>query len=312
MTRISNVLVPIDFSETSKKAMFYAAHLASMFTAKLTAAHIIPDFNAFNYSYPFAGDPAEFEAKALAETKRLLPEEIPANYRDQLHTQTIAKCGDIREELLGIVTDEKVDLVVMGTHGRRSLARHLLGSVTEGLLRRVPVPILTISHRGTQQHADSPFTVPFRRILYATDLSEEGLSGGLHYCTDLARTLGARLTLLHVMHLPETPAFDDEATLQAQRMGDLHKAVQREHGEDLHVTTEVLRGTPHREILKYAESAETDLIVINLQSKGLLERTLLGSTAERVIRSAHIPVLSIPSGAAEGRTAVNLPERAVS
>jgi nucleotide-binding universal stress UspA family protein len=308
MTRVSNILVPVDFSETSKKAMSYAAHLASMFNAKLTAAHIIPAFTAFTYAFP--GDPAEYEAKALAETKRLLPDEIPANYRDQLHTQTIAKCGDVEDELLGIVADEKVDLVVMGTHGRRSLQRCLLGSVTEGILRRVPVPILTVSQRGADQHADSPFVPPFRRMLYATDLSEEGLSGGLHYCVDLARTLGARLTLLHVMHLPETPAFDDETSIHAQRMGELHKAVQREHGEDLHVTTEVLRGTPHREILKYMESANTDLIVINLQSKGLLERALLGSTAERVIRSAHVPVLAIPAEAAGGRALVNLTERA--
>lgn len=310
MTRISNILVPVDFSKTSEKAMYYATHLASRFGAKLTAAHIIPSVTAFDYAFP--ADPLEFEAKALAETKRRLPEEIPTPYRDQLHTQTIAKCGDVRDELMGIVADEKIDLVVMGTHGRRALGRCLLGSVAESMLRRVPVPILTVSLRSAEQHAESPFDVPFRRILYATDLSEEGLSGSLRYCTDLARALGAHLTLLHVMRMPDGVAFDDDATIHAQRMGELHKAVQREHGEDLNVTTEVLRGLPHHEILKYAESEKVDLIVINQQSKGLLERALLGSTAERVIRSAHIPVLSVPAGAAEIVPAVNVTELAAS
>jgi nucleotide-binding universal stress UspA family protein len=296
MTRISNILVPVDFSEASHKAMHYATHLALKFNAKLTAAHVIPSFPAFNYSFP--QDTIEFERNALEETRRLLPEEIPAEYRAQLDSETIAKSGDVRDELLGIVADNKVDLVVMGTHGRRGVERLLLGSTAESILRRVPVPVLTISQRGVDQETESPFDVPFRRILYATDLSEDGLSGGLHYAVDLARTLGAHLTLLHVIQLRETSAFEDTATIRAHHMGELHKAIEREHGGDVAVATEVLNGTPHHEILKYAETMNADLIVINLQSKGLLERALLGATAERVIRAASIPVLAIPAATA--------------
>jgi nucleotide-binding universal stress UspA family protein len=296
MTQISNILVPVDFSRASQKAMHYATHLALRLNAKLTAAHIIPSFMAFNYSFP--QDTAEFEKNALEETRRLLPEEIPAEYRAQLHSETIAKSGDVRDELLGIVTDNKVDLVVMGTHGRRGMERLLLGSTAESILRRVPVPVLTVSQRAADQATESPFDVPFRRILYATDLSEDGLSGGLHYAVDLARTLGAHLTLLHVIHLRETSAFEDTAAIRAHHMGELHKAIEREHGGDVAVATEVLNGTPHHEILKYAETMNADLIVINLQSKGLLERAILGATAERVIRAASIPVLAIPAATA--------------
>src|SRR5687768_14281438 len=95
-----------------------------------------------------------------------------------------------------------------------------------------------------------------------------------------------------------TPTFEDESEIHARRMGELHKAVEREHGGHLGVATEVVRGVPHHEILKFAQGTNADLIVINLQSKGLLERALLGSTAERVIRSARIPVLAIPGPAA--------------
>jgi nucleotide-binding universal stress UspA family protein len=297
MKRISNILIPVDFSNASRKAMHYATHLALRFGAKLTATHIIPSFAAFNYAFP--DDPREFEQKAFVETRRLLPAEIPEAYRDRLNSQTIVKCGDVRDELLGIVTDENVDLIVMGTHGRRNLERFFLGSTTETILRRVPVPILTVSERGTEQQTDLPFDVPFRRILYATDLPESNLPG-LHYCADLARSLGAHLTLLHVMRPLESPAFEDEAELHAIRMGELHKAIEREHGGDLDVATEVVRGTPHHEILKYAETINADLIVINLHSQGLLERALLGSTAERVIRSAPIPVLAIPGSVVRG------------
>jgi nucleotide-binding universal stress UspA family protein len=274
--------------------MHYGTVVALKFHAKLTAAHIVPSFGAFNYAFP--GDTYEFEKKVFAEAARQLPNEFPAEYKDQLKTDTVIKAGDVRDELLRTIQNEKADLVVMGTHGRRSIERFLLGSTTEDMLRRIPVPILTVSHRGAGKHAESPFGAPFQRILYATDLSETSASG-LHYCAELARVLGSHLTMLHVMDLRDTVAFSNEADVHASLMGRLHKAVGKEHCDGLRIATEVVRGVPHREILTFAEKSNADLIVINLQSKGLLERAVLGSTAERVIRTSSIPVLSIPGAA---------------
>jgi nucleotide-binding universal stress UspA family protein len=271
--------------------MHYGAVLASKFRATLTAAHIVPSFGAFNYAFP--GDTYEFEKKVFAEAARQLPNEIPAAYRDKLKTDTVVKAGDVRDELLRTIQTERADLVVMGTHGRRSVERFLLGSTTEDMLRRIPVPVLTVSDRGSGKQAESPFEAPFHRILYATDLSEKSATG-LHYCAELARVLGSQLTMLHVMDLRDTVAFSNEADIHASLMGRLHKAVGKEHCDGLRVATEVVRGVPHRQILEFAEKSGADLIVINLQSKGLLERAVLGSTAERVIRTSAIPVLSIP------------------
>ena len=154
MTRISKILVPLDFSKAAQKAMYYATHLALRFSAKLTAAHIVPSFAAFNYSFP--ADMSEFEERSLNEVRKKLPEEIPAEYREQLNTETILKSGDVRDELLGIITGgagEKVDLVVMGTHGRRSVInlhskgffeRALRGATAERVIRSASIPVLSI------------------------------------------------------------------------------------------------------------------------------------------------------------------------
>jgi nucleotide-binding universal stress UspA family protein len=96
------------------------------------------------------------------------------------------------------------------------------------------------------------------------------------------------------MHAADPTAFTNDADVHAALMGRLMKAVKREHTGNLDVATEVVRGTPHQEILRFAERSAADLIVINTHGKGFLERTLLGSTAERVIRSAKVPVLSVP------------------
>jgi nucleotide-binding universal stress UspA family protein len=63
----------------------------------------------------------------------------------------------------------------------------------------------------------------------------------------------------------------------------------------MNITPLMVEGDPFREILRVAEEENAGLIVMNLQGKGLIERALLGSTAERVIRAAHVPVLSIPT-----------------
>jgi len=286
---ITHILVPLDFSNTSRSALRYAVLLALKFNAKLTVAHIVPSFSAFNYAFP--GDTDDFDRKVFAEAQKQLRGEIPEAYRDRLRTQAIVKSGDVRDELLKIIQDEVVDLLVMGTHGRRSPQRFILGSTTESLLRQVSVPVLTVSGKS-EVASDSPFEIPFRRIIYATDLGEAN-AAGLRYSVALARAFGAQLTTMHAMNLRDGVALE-EADVHAVLMGRLHKALSREHHEGLSIATEVRKGVPHREILKFAEESNADLTVINLQSKGLLERAVLGSTAERVIRASSVPVLSIP------------------
>lgn len=291
MSQISNIVVPVDFSHAARNAVRFAGELALKFGATLTAAHIVPSFAAFNYAFP--GDVQEFEKKAFDEARTRLPEEIPQALREQLRTRTVVKAGDVRDELLGIVGDEKADLVVMGTHGRRGVERLFLGSTTENMLRRIPVPVLTVSERGSAKRTESPFDPPFQRILYASDLSEASVAG-LRFCGEFARSLGAHLSLLHVMEMRDTTAFGQTEDVRAQLAERLKSTITSSGCAGMDIASAVVEGIPHTEILKHAEQVQADMIALNLQSKSVLERALLGSTAERVIRSASVPVLSIP------------------
>jgi nucleotide-binding universal stress UspA family protein len=75
----------------------------------------------------------------------------------------------------------------------------------------------------------------------------------------------------------------------------VEELAETERTADLTLETVVIEGTPYREICKFAEQTNADLLVLNMQSKSVLERAMLGATAERVIRSARVPVLSIPT-----------------
>jgi nucleotide-binding universal stress UspA family protein len=294
MNRITNILVPVDFSEASKDAMQYGARLALRFQARLVAAHVVPSFAALSVAFP--GDRQGFERQVLAEAERRLPAEIPESFRTRLKTVSIVRGGDVRDELLNIVDSEKIDLIVMGTHGRQGLQRFFLGSTAEHMLRNAPVPILTVSRRSEEVAQWQP-EVPFQKVVYATDLSEAA-DEGFHYCVDVARSLGAQMTLLHVLDVKHSVSFVNDPEIRAGLQARLRQLIEREDCIGLPFRTEVGEGTPYLRILKFAEETSADLLIINQQSNDLRERALLGSTAERVIRSSRIPVLSIPSSMA--------------
>ena len=285
MIHIKNIMVPVDFSATSKRAVNYGLSFALEFEARLLLAHITPL------------DPVAYD-----KAKQDLVELIPADCRERLMFETIVKAGDTRSELLGIVEDREVDLVVMGTRGRSYIQRLLLGSVTERLLRKVHTPILTVSHLDPEKAIHAPGLVPLRRILYATDLAE-GSEEGLEFSIRLARGLDANLMVAHVVQFADAalygldaaafmPEYSDEIRGQAKER--LDRIVALVSDGRVPISTILADGVPYETIDRLAVEHNADLIVINLQNKGRLERAMLGTTAERVIRTATVPVLSLP------------------
>src|SRR5262245_27902730 len=198
--------------------------------------------------------------------------------------------GDVYDEIKGSIEDLKPDLIVMGTHGRRGVERWFMGSTTEKLLRHSPVPLVTISAAG-----EKSLTAPrFRRILVTTDFSD-GTADALAYAFSVAQENESEITLLHVVH-------DISVDMSGRYQDSLLNGVRRQL-EDLipaearnwcNVLTRVETGVPYRIIQRILEDQKIDLLVMNIHGKGMLERALLGSTAERVVRAASCPVMSIP------------------
>lgn len=304
MIDIKTILVPVDFSEPSKTAVNYGLSLALQFNASLVLTNIVPSSTALIYTFPT--ESFAFEREQVKHAKSTLPSLIPGEYRDRVNLRTIVKVGEVRSELLGIIHDEKIDLLVMGTHGRNVFERFLLGSLTERMLRKVPVPILTVSHLDPTKELHTSGPVPLRHVLYATDLSDSA-EIGLKFSAELARGAGARLSVVHVFKSVDTIYWgaeggylgDELASLKEDAEKRLQLSIPPAITKDLKVAPVLLEGDAYREILEFAEEQNVDMIVMNLQGKTALERALLGSTAERVIRSAHVPVLSIPILAAQ-------------
>jgi nucleotide-binding universal stress UspA family protein len=299
---IKKVLVPVDFSPPSTQAINHAISLARKFHAKLFLLHVIEPSSALLVAFPNEGKKLERQRHEQAE--RMLSALVASEDQDNLDLEIIVKSGEIEREISSAIREAEADLVVMGTHGRRLLGRWLIGSVAQHMLRKMSVPVLTVCHVSR--------LLSFKRILFATDLSETSTEG-FRFALDLASMTGSDLIVAHVIdkrpqvtyETPEVAAvFDEEQKRSLEATRATFTELESE-GKRLNVRIEVVlsEGVAAEALPRIADENMVDLMVIPVRKMGRLERALLGSTAEPVIREAHVPVLSIPIAVDENRRA---------
>ncbi|MWV66088.1 universal stress protein [Halorubrum sp. JWXQ-INN 858] len=137
----------------------------------------------------------------------------------------------------------------------------------------------------------------YDRILCPTDGSD-GAAAALDHAIELASRYDASLHLLYVVdeYLPALDAGDPELAGQLRAAGERIVTAARERAIDAgvrEVRGEVVGGTPHRRILSAADAEDVDLVVMGTHGRTGLDRYLLGSVAERVVRLADVPVLTV-------------------
>ena len=185
-------------------------------------------------------------------------------------------------------------MVIVGKHARSAVERWFIGSTTDRLLRRTATPLLIIDD-GKGRRSIPP---KIRRIMVTTDFSDT--EDALAYGLSLGQEAHASLVFLHVVPpiaLPVSPPLLPVLVSQQppeQARQELENRLPRDAREHCSVETRIETGEPYREILNVIKEIRADLLVMNIHGKSGLERALLGSTAERVIRGATCPVMAIP------------------
>ncbi len=156
----TKILYATDLSETAKKAARYAVSLAHEYGAELTVVNVVPDLveeMSAGMGYDLAGYFGQeqlngFYLEGLAESKkamikrvhRLLQEAADELGNDLVQPKVEVKVGHPVKQIVEMVTDGGYDLVIMGTHGHSMLDDILLGSVARGVVKKSPVPVLTV------------------------------------------------------------------------------------------------------------------------------------------------------------------------
>ena len=139
MIRLTQILVPTDFSDASAAAMDYGRALARTFGASLHLLHVVEN----PFLRPMPADPHSFNTA----TVRHLFERLTDDDRTALHAIAVLETSDNpAEQIVMYAKAHDIGLIVMGTHGRGAMARLLVGSVAEKVVRTAPCPVLTVRH----------------------------------------------------------------------------------------------------------------------------------------------------------------------
>jgi nucleotide-binding universal stress UspA family protein len=195
--------------------------------------------------------------------------------------------------ILDYASERDIDLVIMGTHGRTGVERYLLGSVTEKIVRLSDVPVLTVK----ADDDDGGATYPYTDILVPTDGSE-GAEAAIDPAVDVARTYDARLHALSVVDTMATGVDVRSGTIIESLERSAQSAVETldERATQASVSaveTAIEHGTPYRGIRSYVERHDIDLVVMGTHGRSGIERYLLGSVAEKTVRTSPVPVMTV-------------------
>lgn len=134
----------------------------------------------------------------------------------------------------------------------------------------------------------------YQRILLPTDGSG-ATDRAIDHALELAGTYGAELHVLYVLDDASLASVSEEATAELREQGTdaVDGIADRASAADVEVETAVRKGSPHREILEYADAADVDMVVMGTHGRSGVGRVLLGSVTERVVRAASVPVVTV-------------------
>lgn len=315
MLHLNHLLVAYDYSTFANKSLARALRLARKFDAELHVLYADVLFNTpHDETLPtHKGMPLEEVRASLQETIESFAEELGLSLANLTITYAVDRDVAAAPAILSYAEEHPIDLIVMGTHGRRGVQRLLLGSVAEEVIRESPCPVVTV-------HGNEPTeSRPIRTILVPVDFSQHAREA-LAHAKEIAHTLQARLILQHIIQEQLHPAFyntgifsiyDVEPDIEERAQAELERFYTETAGPaaapDQTPRFVAGPGHPAHEIITFAEDEQVDLIIMATHGRTGLERFLMGSVAERVVRRAPCSVFTVKSF---GRSLVERPDRA--
>ncbi len=287
----------MDCSEVSRLAADYAAAITEANNAQLCVVHTVPSEFGLTKSYG-AIPQDEFPAFTVATHN---PEELVSDTAiSRLRRENIVEYSDVSAVVPDPFRRQPVDLLVLGTHGRKGIEKPFRDSVSEKLFRTVTCPVLTVG----------PEAAPARkiqRILFVTDFGVASI-GALPYAIDLAENASGELILLHLVpplpvqyigplwypgtDIVEREEADKKASLEQLRSlfpPDAAVKCRTEHVVEVHM---VPSG-----IINFATDRNVDLIVMGVRESGISSPGVTAyvswAIAYDVVCSAPCPVLTV-------------------
>jgi nucleotide-binding universal stress UspA family protein len=282
---LKSVVYATDFSPCSQNAGFYAARMASVFSAKLLVAH------AFTLSQAALeveiGDRKASQQRA--DLNSLLSKEAHLLEMDSLKAFPVLLEGDPKCAVAQLADTNAPSMIVLGTHGRSRLERGIIGSIAEKILRSTRWPALTV---GPQVPALTSETFPFKKILFATDFTSEAAIAAA-FVVNFAEAFGSEIDVLNVV---QDDTIDDPtllANVRSRFFSVVDGLVPQQARAFCDPKTFVAIGGAHDRIIEHVRNNSIDLLVLSIRNASHLRMEMRTSGVFRIIVDAKCPVLTI-------------------
>jgi nucleotide-binding universal stress UspA family protein len=145
MIEIKKILFPLDLTENSSKILPYVLSICEKYNSKVYLLHVVQDLNKWGKLYVPHPSMDKFQKEAIECAKKAMDRICEKELLGCPNFQKMVVSGDEVDEILKVVESEGIDLLIMGTHGRKGLEHVIFGSVTENVVKKSPAPVLTIN-----------------------------------------------------------------------------------------------------------------------------------------------------------------------
>ena len=300
MKGIRDVLVPVDGSDTSSRAVDFSIGLAKYSGAGLLFCHAVDTTGIISgCANPYGLLDVEPILEALEkQCAAYLREAVARAEAAGVRADSAHVAGSPVGAILALLQERPMDAIVMGTHGKTGISRFFLGSTAEGLVRRAGVPVFVVPPGARTPCSDGS---PFAGIEVAFDGSDPA-EAALELALDLANPGTTNLFVSYAVD----PYLDERKSAEVLTQG----AVTRARNAGIAAQATLSEGAPSRRLLELAATHGAQLIAIGSHGRSGIDRVLLGSVAEAVLRGASVPVLVAPGTPLKLRVPV-VPRRAV-
>jgi nucleotide-binding universal stress UspA family protein len=297
---LKSVLIATDFSEASDKALRHALAIARHYGAKLYLVHVVSSLG-----FTLVGPDAVALATDIVwrDASELENRLVQSGALIGLPHEVIVRQGNVWEELDKIISQEQIDLVVIGTHARRGLGKLLLGSVAEHIFRHATCLVLTVGP-GCLQDSPVGSSRAIRPFLFATDFSEASLYA-LPYAISSANHFETKLVLLHVIsEIPMPEGVSRPSAREVMQMRENARVSNLRRLQELtsrnlkltHTPEFVVEfGAPAEKIVQAANTLKSDAIILGLHRSALIGAAshMPWATAYEVVCGAGCSVLTV-------------------
>ncbi len=278
---MKNILCPTDFSPNSENALNYAVEIARKVKGNLVLLHaysvqlIDPNMPAEIYLSAYQEEEKSAKESLDELSKRISESNKDENGNNIFNTEAIVTQGLVVDEVLSLISDFKIDLVIMGTHGASGITELILGSNTASVIEKATIPVLAIPGNAVYKGINN--------IVYAYDDIKSGLPS-FQRLLEFAKIYDSEITLLHIIETGKDTADINKKEFDRIRQSSDYDKIRLELVKE----ENIIEG-----INDYVNSNNVDILAMAIRKRTLIDKIFSRSLTKKMAYHTKIPLLAL-------------------